>query len=102
VLVSAPVLLAASPFFGPLIRDIQPAHWFWLVFQAGVVVAGGFITWLWLLSVYPTSTVASFSFLTPILAIFLGHFIFGELLSPSLIGASALVSAGIVLVNRRV
>ena len=102
VLVSAPLLLVASIFFGPFLRDIQPVHWLWVVFQAGVVVAGGFITWLWLLSVYPTSTVASFSFLTPIFAIFLGHVIFGELLSPSLIGAAALVSLGIVLVNRRV
>ncbi len=102
VLVSAPILLLASAFFGPLLRDILPVHWFWVVFQSGVVVAGGFVTWLWLLSVYPTSTVASFSFLTPIFAIFLGHFIFGELLSPSLIGASALVSVGIILINRRV
>lgn len=101
VAVSAPMLLLASPFFGPFLRDIEPIHWFWVVFQSGVVVAGGFVTWLWLLSVYPTSTVASFSFLTPIFAIFLGHFIFDELLSPSLIGASVLVSAGIVLVNRR-
>lgn len=102
VLVSAPILLLAAPFFGPLIRDIQWDHWVWLVFQSGVVVAGGFVTWLWLLSVYPSSTVASFSFLTPILAIFLGHFIFAEPLSPSLIGAGALVSLGIILINRRV
>ena len=60
-----------------------------------------FVTWLWLLSVYPTSTVASFSFLTPLPAIFLGHVIFAELLSPSLIGAGALVSCGILLINRR-
>lgn len=102
VLVSAPLLLVAAPLFGPLLRDIQPVHWVWLLFQSAVVVAGGFVTWLWLLSVYPTATVASFSFLTPILAIILGHVIFGELLSPSLIGAGALVSAGIVIINRRV
>ena len=101
VLVSAPLLLLAAPFFGPLIRDVQPIDWFWLVFQAGAIVAGGFVTWLWLFSVYPASTVASFSGLTPILAILLGHFIFGEMLSPSLIGAAVLVSGGIVLVNRR-
>lgn len=102
VVVSAPMLLIAAMFFGPLLRDIQPDHWFWLVFQAGVVVAGGFVTWLWLLSVYPTSTVASFSFLTPIFAIILGYVIFDEVLSPSLMGAAALVSFGIVLINRRV
>lgn len=101
VLISAPILLAASPFFGPLIRDVEPIHWFWLVFQAGVVVAGVFITWLWLLSVYPTSTVASFSFLTPLFAIVLGYFIFGEALSFGLMMAAGFVAAGIVLINRR-
>ena len=101
VAVSAPVLLALSPAFGPLIRDVNWTHWAGLLFQAAVVVSGGFIAWLWLLSVYPASTVASFSFVTPILAILLGHFIYGELLSPSLIGATALVSGGIVLINRR-
>lgn len=101
VAVSAPILLGASLFFGPLLREVVWAHWVWLVFQALVVVAGGFVTWLWLLSVYPASTVASFSFLTPILAIFLGHYIYGEVLQPSLIGAAALVSCGIILINRR-
>ena len=101
VAVSAPILLGASLFFGPLLREVVWAHWVWLVFQALVVVAGGFVTWLWLLSVYPASTVASFSFLTPILAIFLGHYIYGEVLQPSLIGAGALVSCGIILINRR-
>lgn len=101
VLVSAPILLAVSPLFGPLIRDVGPMDWVWLVFQASVVVAGGFVTWLWLLSVYPASTVASFSFLTPILSILLGHLIFGESLSFTLVGAAALVSVGIILINRK-
>ncbi|MGV8985325.1 MAG: DMT family transporter [Cypionkella sp.] len=102
VLVSAPILLAVSPLFGPLIRDVSAMDWVWLVFQAGVVVAGGFVTWLWLLSVYPTSTVASFSFLTPIFAILLGHLVFGESLTLTLLGAATLVSLGIILINRRV
>jgi drug/metabolite transporter (DMT)-like permease len=57
---------------------------------------------LGLFSVCPTSTVASFLFLTPILSIILGHFIFGELLSPSLIAATALVPCGVVWINRNV
>ncbi len=101
VLVSAPILLAVAPFFGPLIREVRPMDWVWLLVQASVVVAGGFVSWLWLLSVYPASTVASFSFLTPILSILLGHLIFGESLSLTLLGAAALVSCGIVLINRR-
>lgn len=101
VLISGPILLAVSPLFGPLIRDIQPMHWVWLLLQAGVVVAGVFITWLWLLSIYPTSTVASFSFLTPLFAIILGYVIFDEALSFGLMMAAGFVAAGIVLINRR-
>jgi drug/metabolite transporter (DMT)-like permease len=100
VLVSAPILLLASPFFGPLIRDLHALHLVGLLFQASVVVAGGFITWLWLMSVYPSATVASFSFLTPILAVGLGALIFGETVTWAILAAAALVAAGIVLINR--
>lgn len=100
VLVSGPILLLTAPLFGPLIRELEPQHIGWLVFQASVVVAGGFITWLWLLSVYPAPTVASFSFLTPILAIALGALIFGESVTWAILAAAGLVAAGIVLINR--
>lgn len=100
VLVSGPILLVAAPFFGPLIRDLQPVHIGWLIFQSSVIVAGGFIAWLWLLSAYPAATVASFSFLTPIFALSLGALVFDETLSPSILGAAILVAAGILLINR--
>lgn len=100
VVVSAPILLAIAPIFGPLVRDLQPLHLWLLLFQATIVVAGGFIAWLWLMSVYPSSTVAAFSFLTPVLAILLGAAIFGETLSPAILGPGVLVAAGIVLINR--
>ncbi len=100
VLVSAPILLLAAPLFGPLIRDLQPVHLAWLVFQASVVVAGGFIAWLWLMSIYPSSTVASFSFLTPIFALSLGAVIFGETITLAILGSALLVAIGIVLINR--
>lgn len=101
VAVSAVILLLVSPLFGPLIRDIQPIHWFWLVFQAGVVVTGGFILWLFLLSAYPSAVVTSFSFLTPIFSILLGHFVYGEVITAQIIIATLLVGAGILLINRR-
>ncbi len=102
VLVSGPILLLAAPAFGPPIRDLAWVHIFWLIVQASVIVAGGFITWLWLLSSYPAATVASFSFLTPIFSLVLGALFFSESLQPALIGACALVGVGIVLINRRV
>ncbi|MEY4698142.1 MAG: hypothetical protein RIT14_2570, partial [Pseudomonadota bacterium] len=45
VLVSAPILLILSPLFGPLIRDLHPLHLVGLVFQASIIVTGGFISW---------------------------------------------------------
>ena len=99
VLVSAPILLIVSPLFGPLIRDLHAVHLLLLVLQASVVVAGVFVTWLWLLSVYPSSTVAAFSFLTPVLAILLGALIFHESLSAAILGPGILVAGGIVLIN---
>jgi drug/metabolite transporter (DMT)-like permease len=100
VLVSAPLLLLAAPLFGPLIRDLQPLHIVGLVFQSSVVVAGGFIAWLWLLSVYPGATVASFSFLTPVLAVALGALLFGETITSSILLAVMFIAIGIVLINR--
>lgn len=101
VLVSGPILLSVAPLFGPLVREFQPIHIAGLLFQASVVVAGGFIAWLWLLSVYPAAVVASFSFLTPLLAIGLDWAIFGTRPAAGLIVAAALVGAGITLINRR-
>ena len=100
--VSAPILLVAALFFGPLIRDLAPIHLAGLAFQIVVVVSAGFIFWLWLLSIYPASGVASFSFLSPVLAVGLGWLLLGEAVGPSLIVALVLVAAGIVLINRPV
>ncbi len=100
VFVSGPILLVASLFFGPLIRDLQSIHLVLLLLQSSVVAAGGFITWLWLMSVYPSSTVASFSFLTPVLALILGSTFFGETLNGAILGAVVLVAIGIILINR--
>lgn len=101
VAVSAPILLLAAPLFGPLIRDLQPAHVGWLVFQSTVVVAGGFIGWLTLLSIYPASTVGSFAFLTPVISLGLGWLVLDEPVGVGLVVALLLVASGIVLINRR-
>jgi len=99
-LVSAPILLLAAPLFGPLIRDLEPIHLWGLGFQIVVIVSAGFIFWLWLLSIYPASSVASFSFLTPVFGVVMGWAILGESISVSLIISLVLVALGIVLINR--
>jgi drug/metabolite transporter (DMT)-like permease len=101
VVVSAPILLALSPLFGPLLRDLTAWHLAGLMFQVVVVVSAGFIFWLWLLSIYPPASVASFSFLTPIFGLGLGWLLLDEPIGPGILGAAALVAVGIILINRR-
>ena len=100
VLVSAPILLAVAPIFGPLLRDLLPIHIAGLAFQIVVVVTFGFTFWLWLLSRYPAAGVASFSFLAPIFGVLFGWLFLGETLGLPILLALVLVCAGLVLINR--
>ncbi len=100
--VSAPLLLLAAFFFGPFIRDLEPVHIAGLLFQIVIVVSAGFIFWLWLLSIYPASGVASFSFLSPVLTVGLGWLLLDEQVGLTLIFALILVAVGILLINRPV
>ena len=100
VAVSGPILVIAALFFGDLVRDLQPIHLWGLGFQIVVVVSAGFIFWLWLLSVYPASGVASFSFLSPVFSVLLGWLLLDEPIGAGIVVALVLVAAGIVLINR--
>lgn len=99
VAVSAVVLVLAAPLFGPLLRDVTALEVAALIFQGVLVVAVGFVVWFWMLATYPPSGVASFSFLSPVLALYLGWALLGEPVSPGLLGAGALVAVGLVLIN---
>ena len=68
--------------------------------QGVVIVPGAFITFLWLMSVYASTTVASFSFLTPIFGLAIGRLVLSEPLGLQIVGACLLVGAGILLINQ--
>lgn len=92
VAVSAPILLLLAPLYGELVRDLQPIDLAGPAFQTVVVVSAGFILWFWLMSIYPASGVASFSFLAPVFGVALGWWLLDEPVT--------LVASGIVLINR--
>ena len=100
VVVSAPILIAASLFFGPWIRDIAPIHYLSMVFQIVFVATATFLIWFRMLTIYPASGVASFSFLSPLVGVLFGWLILKEPLTISVVGALVLVCAGLVLINR--
>lgn len=99
--VSAVFLLLISPLFGPAIREVSTT--ILLVFAAQVVLVAsfGFLLWFWILSIYPVSNMASFGLLTPIFGVFFGWLIFDDPITPAFLLAIAMVSFGVVLVNRR-
>jgi len=99
--VSSVILLIAALFFGPLVRAFQPIHAAGLGFQILAIATGGYLFWFWLLKIYPASGVASFGFLAPIFGVFFGWLILNEPVGPTLWAALALVSLGLILINRR-
>lgn len=98
--ISAPLLLILSLWFGPFIRDFEIYHLGLLIFQIVCIASLGFLFWFWLLSIYPASSVASFSFLTPILGVILGWVLLREELGASIIISLTLVCLGLILINR--
>ena len=100
--VSGVILCAMAPLFaGPLVRDFDAFQALIFMVQALGVAATGFVMWFWLLGRYPASTLASFSFLTPVLSALLGWLLLGEPVSWVTPIALALLVAGLVLINRR-
>ena len=98
-LVSGPMLLILSMFYGDFIRDLTLLHYAGFTFQV-LFASIGFIFWIWLFKRYSATTVASFSFLTPIMGIFFGSLLLSEQLSNALFVAGLLVTGGIYLVTR--
>lgn len=99
--VSGIVLLLVAPAFGGLVRELSPAIAVLFSIQVVAVVCFGFLAWFWVLSVYPASNMASFSFLTPVFGVIFGWLILHETMDRTIVVALALVSVGVVLVNRK-
>ena len=99
--VSAIILIPASLFFGDLLRDPEPFHWGILGFQSVFIACLAFLLWFRVLSIYPASDMASFSFLVPVFGVLLGWLALDEKITLQIIVALVLVSAGIVLINRK-
>ena len=99
--VSAVVLMLVVPLFGDPIRELTPFIVSLFAIQVLLVVCVGFLTWFWVLSIYPASDMASFTFLTPLFGMMMGWLLLDEAVTWNLLLALVLVALGIVLVNRR-
>jgi len=97
--VSAPILLLVAALSGDIFREPDALVWAVFTFQVVVVVSAGFLTWFWVLSIYPVAKMAVFSFLAPIFGVFFGWLILDERITASVIISLLLISAGIAMVN---
>lgn len=70
-----------------------------IAFQSAVVAFASYLVWFWLLTKYLAGRLAVFAFLTPLYGVAFGWTILNDPVSPALLGATALVGAGIALVN---
>jgi drug/metabolite transporter (DMT)-like permease len=71
-----------------------------VAYQAVVVAFASYLAWFWLLTCYPASHMAAFTFWTPIFGLLGGWLLLGEPITPALVVAMGLVATGIHLVNR--
>ncbi|MEM1298655.1 MAG: DMT family transporter [Pseudomonadota bacterium] len=99
--ISAVILTATAPLFGPIIREITPTLLGIFAFQVLAVVCVGFLSWFWILRIYPASDMAAFSFLAPVFGVICAWLVLGEEISLAIWGALVLVSIGIALVSWR-
>lgn len=103
VLFSAPLLLFMSVVLeDTIVSSFSLAAGFSVFYQCIIVAFLSYLVWFKLIHRYPVSLLHGFSFFTPVFGVLLsGALILGEVVSPSLIVALALVSLGTVLVNRK-
>lgn len=95
------ILLMPLALFGETFREPEPFHFIIFAAQVIFVVSIGFVVWFWVLSIYPASDMASFSFLAPLFGVFFGWLLLGEALTWNILIALTLVGIGIILVNQK-
>ncbi len=70
--------------------------WFWLVICGSIL---GFGSYVWLMRVSSPARVATYAYVNPVVAIFLGWALAGEQLTPRTIVAAAIIVAAVMLIN---
>jgi drug/metabolite transporter (DMT)-like permease len=99
--ISAPLLVAVSLAIGEApISLSKPSVVVAFAYSVVIVAFISYTVWFWLLSRHSASSVAVFTFLTPLFGVLAAHLLLEETLTSNLLAAMALVAIGIYLVNR--
>jgi drug/metabolite transporter (DMT)-like permease len=101
LVVSAPMLAVAAYFAGEHIAHTPSTLALGaLAYQAAWIVSVTYVVWFALIKYYSANRVSAFTFLAPLFGAAAGHLVLGEPLTWAFAAALALVTAGLVLVNR--
>jgi drug/metabolite transporter (DMT)-like permease len=99
--VSAPLLAVAALLLGEHIDAMpSPLALGALAYQIIWVVSVTYVVWFALIVRYSATRLSAFTFLTPLFGVAAGHLVLDEPLTPPFAVAVALVTLGLVLVNR--
>ncbi len=96
------ILLIASAITGELLTfdpaAVSTASWLGVLYLLFVGSLVGYTTFLWLLQVAPLPRVATYAYVNPVVAVFLGAWLAQEPLTPRTIVASVVIIAAVVLI----
>ncbi|KRC12217.1 multidrug DMT transporter permease [Hydrogenophaga sp. Root209] len=100
------VTAAVAPFISLALGeawslDYSARAWGSLGIQTVVGAFASYLTWMWMLRVYPATHMSTFTFLTPVFALVFGVVLLSEPLTLQLVLALMGVAVGIVLVSKR-
>jgi drug/metabolite transporter (DMT)-like permease len=90
------VLTGETTGFEP--AAVSATSWFGIAYLIVVGSLVGFTTYAWLLAVAPLGRVATYAYVNPVVAVFLGWLILGEPLTPRTLVASAVIVAAVALI----
>lgn len=101
LVVSAPLLAVAAAIAGERMTH-SPSNLAIgaLAYQTVWVVSVTFVIWFAVIKHYSANRVSAFSFLTPLFGVAAGHLVLGEPLTWAFAAAVALVTGGLIMVNR--
>lgn len=96
--------IVALPFLpqpAELLREPGVIAWGALAFQSFFVVAFTYVLWFWLMARYPLTGLSAFTFLSPVFGVLFGWLLLGDPLTENIIYGTALIVAGLVIINTR-
>ena len=91
--------LASGELAGFSLLDVSPRSWWALLY---IIIAGaivGYAAYVWLLTVVLPSRVATYAYVNPVVALFLGWALAGEPLTPRSMLAAAIILASVVVIT---